>query len=95
MPFLEEIDEEWSEKGLMMLAIDIGESSSTVKTFLQSYGYSFPVLLDTRSVVAGKYNIRAIPTTFFIDKDGIIQDIKIGAFQSKEEIETSIRMVIE
>jgi len=95
MPFLEEIDEEWSDKELMVLAINLRESASTVERFLQAEGYSFPVLLDTTGVVGGKYNIRAIPTTYFIDKDGIIQGIKIGAFQSKEEIEAGIRMVIE
>jgi len=95
MPYLQEIYDEWSEKELVVLAIDVSESASTVERFLQAEGYSFPVLLDTRGVVGKKYNIRAIPTTYFIDKDGIIQGIKIGAFQSKEEIEASIRMVIE
>ncbi len=95
MPFIQEVYDEWSDKGLMVLAINLEESASTAKQFMQAEGLSFPVLLDTRSIVAGKYNIRAIPTTFLIDKDGIIQGIKIGAFQSKEEIETSIRMVIE
>jgi hypothetical protein len=36
--------------------------------------------------VAEKYNIRAIPTTYFIDSDGIIRDMKIGAFSSVAEI---------
>ena len=95
MPYLQEIYDEWSEKELVVLAIDVGESSSQAKTFLQSYGFSFTVLLDTNGSVADKYGIRGIPTTFLIDKDGIIQGIKIGAFQSKEEIEAGIRMVIE
>ena len=95
MPFIQQVYDEWSGKGLMILAIDLGESASTVKGFLRSNGYSFPVLLDTKGSVGGQYNVRGIPTTFLIDKDGIIQGIKIGAFQNKEEIEASIRMVIE
>ena len=89
MPFIQEIFEnkEWSDKGLVILAVDIGESPSTVKEFLESYGLSFQVLLDSEQSVAKNYNIRGIPTTFFIDKDGIIQDMKIGAFTSKAEIE--------
>lgn len=77
-----------------MLAIDVGEGSSTVKRFLQSHGFSFPVLLDTEKVAARAYNIRAYPTTFLIDKDGIIAGFKVGAFQSKEEIAAGIRVVI-
>ena len=89
MPFIQEIFEnkEWSDKGLVILAVDIGESPSTVKEFLENYGLSFQVLLDIEQSVAKNYNIRGIPTTFFIDKDGIIQDMKIGAFSSKAEIE--------
>jgi len=96
MPFIQGIfkDEEWSDKGLVILAIDIGESPSTVKGFVKNYGLSFPVLLDTNQDVALKYDIRAIPTTFFIDKDGIIQGMKVGAFSSKAEIEKNLGKII-
>ena len=93
MPYLQQIYEEWSGIGLVLLAIDVGESPSKVKGFLQSRGFSFPVLLDTKEVVARRYNIRGIPTTFFIDRDGIIQDMRIGSFQSKEQIEAGINTV--
>ena len=94
MPFIQEIYEEWSDKGLVVLAIDMGESPSTVKDFIQSHNFSFPVLLDTNQDVALQYNIRGIPATFFIDKDGIIQGTKVGAFSSKAEIEKSLGKII-
>ncbi len=97
MPFIQEIFEkkEWSDTGLVILAIDIGESPSEVKEFMENYDLSFTVLLDTNQDVALKYNIRAIPTTFFIDKDGIIQDIKVGAFSGKTEIEKRLVKIIQ
>jgi len=97
MPFIQEIyeDKEWSEKGLVILTIDIGENPSVVKEFVENFGLSFTVLLDTNQDVALEYNIRAIPTTFFIDKDGIIQDIKVGAFSSKTEIEKRLVKIIQ
>ena len=94
MPYLQQIYEEWSDKGLVLLAIDIGESSARVKEFLEANNLSLSVPLDTNQIVAQKYNITGIPTTYLIDKDGIIQSIKIGSFQSKEEIEAEIRRVI-
>ena len=93
MPLLQEIYEEYSEKGLVMAAVDIGESPSKVEGFLQSRGLSLPVLMDSKAKVAGKYNIAAIPTTFFIDKDGIIRDKKIGAFTRKAEIEKGLNRI--
>ena len=94
MPFIQEIYDEWSGKGLVVLSIDIGETPSRVRDFIQSGNFSFPVLLDTNQEVALEYNIRGIPATFLIDRDGIIQGIKVGAFSSKEEIEAGIKTVI-
>jgi len=79
---------------LVILAVNIGEAPSTVRDFIQSNNFSFPVLLDTNEEVALEYNIRGIPTTFFIDKDGIIQVIKVGAFQDAAEIEKSLSKII-
>ena len=94
MPYIQEIYEEWSDKGLVVLTINMGESSSTVEEFMQSYNLSFTVLLDTRQDVAQRYNITGIPTTFFVDKDGIIQDKLIGAFQNKTQIENRLSKII-
>lgn len=90
MPFIQEIHEEWANKGLVVLAINVGENPSTVSDFVQDNNYSFPVLLDTDQRVALEYGIRTFPTTIFIDKDGIIQGIKIGAFFTKAEIERNL-----
>lgn len=96
MPFLQELyeDEEWSQKGLVILTVDIGEHPAKVKYFVEGLSLSFMVLLDIDQDVALKYNIRAIPTTFFIDKDGIIQETKIGAFTDKAEIEKRLGKII-
>jgi len=94
MPYIQEIYEEWSDKGLVVLAINIGESSSKVEEFMQSHNLSFTVLLDTKQNVAQKYNFQYIPTTFFIDKDGIIQEKVIGPFQNKTQIENRLSKIM-
>ena len=95
MPYLQEIYNEWSETKPMLLAINIGESSVKVKELTQSHNLSLPVLLDTKQDVAQRYNIRGIPTTFFIDKNGIIQAVKIGAFPNKEAIEGDLTKIMK
>jgi len=87
MPYIQQVYEEWSGQGLVVLAINIGESSSQVERFIQAYNLSFPVLLDMAGKVAEQYNIRYIPTTYFVDGSGIIRDIRIGPFSSAAEIE--------
>lgn len=88
MPYLQQIYEEWQGTGLFLLAINIGESSSDVENFMQSRGFSFPVLLDSDGAIAYQYGVGNIPASFFIDSEGIIQHIKVGAFGSAAEIES-------
>ena len=95
MPYLQEVHEEWSDKGVVLLAINVGESSSTVEKFMQEHNLSFSALLDTKKVVTQRYNVVAFPTTFFIDKDGVIQEKIIGAFRSKADIEKKLSKIID
>jgi len=95
MPFLQQIYEEWSDRGLVLLAINVGESSSTIEKFMQEHNLSLSVLLDTKKIVAREYNIMAYPTTFFIDKDGVIQEKIMGAFRSKADIEKKLSKIID
>ena len=57
---------------------------------MQGEGLTFTVLLDSQGKVALQYGIRTFPTSFFIDGNGIIQEVKFGAFQGKAEIEASL-----
>jgi len=96
MPYIQQVYDEWQGKRLVVLAIDIGESPSEVAEFIQGEGLSFPVLLDSEAKVAIQYfrgTLPSIPTTFFIDKDGIIQGIQVGAFSSKGEIENILNQL--
>jgi peroxiredoxin len=94
MPFIQQVYDEWSGKGLRVLAINIGESAGTVTSFLEEYSLSFPVLLDIDGAVATQYGATNIPTTFLIDQEGIVQGVKVGAFSSVEEIEGGISLFI-
>ena len=89
MPDIQQVfeDGKWKEQGLVILVINVGETPSTVREFIEGNGFSFPVLLDEDNSVARAYNIRGIPATFFIDRSGIIGDMKVGAFASRAEID--------
>jgi peroxiredoxin len=97
MPLIQELshDEEKAAEGLVLLTVNSGESADKVASFMNEHGFSFPVLLDTQGGITQAYNVRAIPTTFFIDRDGIIKDMKIGAFSSGAEIEQKLGKITE
>ncbi|MCK4785988.1 MAG: TlpA family protein disulfide reductase [Desulfobacteraceae bacterium] len=97
MPLIQELahDAERAANGLILMTVNGGESADTVAKFMIEYGFSFPVLLDTQRGITRAYNVRGIPTTFFIDKDGIIRDIKVGAFTSKTELNSKLNNIMD
>ena len=83
MPDIESLYQEYKDKGLVVIGIDIGEPEATVRQFVQRGGYSWTFVLDSTGGVAANYNIRAIPTSFFIDREGVIQAVNIGAMTKR------------
>jgi len=78
MPEIETLYQETKDSDLVILAVEIGEPLSTVKSFIDSTKYSFKVLLDPEQSVASKYNITSIPTSYFIDTNGNIISQNVG-----------------
>ena len=97
MPLLQALanDKDKSAQGLVLLTVNDGESIDVAHRFMTAHGYSFTVLLDTQNVITQSYNIRAIPTTFFIGQDGIIRNIKLGAFLNESELEQTLNAVMK
>jgi cytochrome c biogenesis protein CcmG/thiol:disulfide interchange protein DsbE len=90
LPYFEAVAQE-NEEDIKVIAINVGESVSTVQTFFGDYEPAMIVALDENSEVYVSYcekdNPRGyIPITFFVDSEGIVRYIKIGAFTSEEEL---------
>jgi peroxiredoxin len=95
MPYFQELYENWKSRGIVLLLIDIGESSDTVRGFLRSMGLTLPVLLDSQGEVAGKYGIRFTPTTLFVDKEGKLKSEVVGAFKESTAIQNQLASFID
>ena len=93
MPFLQQIYEDRDSYGVTLITVNLRESLSVITQFMQSNNLSFPVLLDTDGSVSLNYNVSGIPTTFFIDKDGIIKEKRLGPFNSVAEIESYLKNI--
>lgn len=61
-----------------ILGVATNSDTGTINAFRQEFGMSFPILPDNNNAIISQYHVLPIPTTFFIDKDGIISDINLG-----------------
>ncbi|MCB2296505.1 TlpA disulfide reductase family protein [Clostridium tagluense] len=79
MPDIEKLYQQTKDSDLVILSVNIGEDKATAKSFIDNNKYNFTVLVDSNQNVAAQYNISALPTSFFIDKEGnIVSTIKGG-----------------
>ena len=91
MPHIQEIHEKGGNNNLVVLTVNISDSSATAKEFVAEKKYTFPVLLDRENKVTQLYCLpQVIPISLFIDAEGIMRAKKIGAFRSVQEIEGMI-----
>jgi peroxiredoxin len=73
MPGMENLYRRYRSQGLEILAVSLDKGSSDkVQKFADEYRLSFPVLLDSEGQVESRYHTLTIPTTFVIDKKGMI-----------------------
>ena len=72
MPSMEKLHQKFKEKDFAMVGINLQESDATVLKFLKEHQLTFTTLLDSNGKVGAAFRIRGIPTTFILDKSGII-----------------------
>jgi thiol-disulfide isomerase/thioredoxin len=80
MPSMNALYKDYGAKGLAMAAIATdAEGKAVVAPFMQSYGLTFPVLLDPQNMVGTQLQVPGIPISYLLDKRGRVIDLVIGA----------------
>lgn len=94
MPALQKVYEEHQER-VAVLAINATNQDDldSVKEFTQSNELTFPILLDKNGAVARSYQLRSLPTSFFIDPEGMIQEVVIGGPMSEALLQIRIEQL--
>ncbi len=72
MPELVAAYESHRDEDLVVIGINAQESDEQARKFVEQYQMTFPVVLDSRGEVQQLYQVRGLPTTVFIDREGRI-----------------------
>ncbi|HZG56594.1 TlpA family protein disulfide reductase [Paenibacillus sp.] len=54
------------------------DDMASVRAFIELYEYKFPTLLDRKGEVYDLYRVMGYPTSYFIDRDGVVRDMIVG-----------------
>lgn len=86
-----DIIERFKGEPFVFLPVSRGESRATVEAFRKQTGYSFPMGLDTKSLIYNEYAITYIPRNFLIDKEGTVVKASVG--YDPEEFAELIKLI--
>ena len=78
MPAIQATYEQYRNQGFIVLAVNLQEDPRTVAAFMRQYGLTFPAPLDLDGTVSATYQARVLPSSFFVDKQGIIRAVYRG-----------------
>ena len=97
MPAFEETYNDYANKDFVILAVNATQQDNlaSITSFQAEYGLSFPIALDNDNTVYRAYQVRSLPTSFFVDKEGVISEVVIGGPLAEALIRARIEELLE
>jgi len=92
MQSIEKIYQGYKEQGFTVLAVNMTyqDDPLAVMPFVNEKRLTFPILLDETGEMANSYQLRSLPSSFFIRRDGIINEVVIGGPMSEALLRTRV-----
>ncbi|WP_435167577.1 TlpA family protein disulfide reductase [Paenibacillus glycanilyticus] len=89
MPALEKVYQDYKDKGLVVLSVDVGEEHGEVAKYIAEKQYHFPVVLDSDKSVTYAYGIKSIPVSILVNESGDVVFRRVG-HMTEEEMRAAI-----
>lgn len=96
-PALEKAYEQYKHSGMVILGLNLTNQDSVndVEFFVQEFGLTYPILLDQDGSVGYLYQVKGLPTTFFINREGTIRTVLVGGPMSETFIRSKIEALLK
>lgn len=78
MPSLNKLYKEYRDKGLVVMAVSTDRNGSTVRDYLNKNPVDLPIFIDSDLKISRLFKVFSMPTTFLIDRNGIILQRYLG-----------------
>lgn len=97
MQTIETVYQEYKDQGFIVLAVNMTyqDDPGAIEPFVEAQGLTFPILLDRTGEVGNAYQLKSLPSSFFIDRDGIINEVVIGGPMAEALLRTRIEEILK
>jgi thiol-disulfide isomerase/thioredoxin len=97
MPALENAYKQYKESEVIILGLNVTnqDSEKDIPSFVKEFGLTFPILLDRDGSVSALYQLRGLPTTYFVNRKGIIRTVVVGGPMNETFIRSKIEALLQ
>jgi peroxiredoxin len=97
MRSIEKVYQEYGGQGFTVLAVNMTyqDDAMAVLPFVNEQRLTFPILLDETGEMANAYQLRSLPSSYFVRRDGIINEVVIGGPMSEALLRTRIEAILK
>ncbi len=95
MPALAEIQTQYTSRGVIVIGVNQREDAGSIRRYLDSIGVDFPIALDPTGESNRQYRVLGLPTTYLIDRQGVIRDAVFGGPMARALIESKLAPLLE
>ena len=97
MPVLEKMYNEYKDRGFIVLGLNMTyqDDPRAIMPFVENYGLTFPILLDETGDAGKAYQLKSLPTSYFINRTGIINEVVIGGPMVEAVLRTRIEKILK
>ena len=97
MQTIEQVYQEYKDQGFTVLGVNMTyqDDPLAVVPFVKEQALTFPILLDETGEMANAYQLRSLPSSYFIRRDGIINEVVIGGPMSEALLRTRIEDILK
>jgi len=96
-PALETSYRLYKELDVVILGVNLTDQDSLkdVESFVEEFSLTYPILLDRNGAIALLYQLNGLPTTFFVDRKGVIRTVVVGEPMSETFIRSKIEALLK
>lgn len=97
MPAIEKMYREYKDRGFIVLAVNntIQDNPTDIPAFVFERALTFPILLDANGDAARAYQVRSLPSSYFINRQGIVTEAVIGGPMSEALLRARIEEALK
>jgi len=84
LPWMKQMQQAYSEQGLVIIAVNVDAEPELADAFLAKNPIGFKVVFDPRGVIAQQYQLKGMPSSFLIGRDGELKASHVGFFNNQK-----------